>query len=141
MSRRASCPDAKSWASAKKLARYLVAALDAVRRYPFATSRANSIIAYADSDYAGIENAKSTGGMVAIFGGSVGIKAGSWAQATIALSVAEAETVALAKVAVECLGLAALVEELGMGQVKSRIMLRTDSIVSQCIVGRRGLGR
>ena len=79
--------------------------------------------------------------MVATFGGNVGIKAGSWAQATIALSVAEAETAALAKASVECLGQAARAEDFGLGKIKQRIMLRTDSTSLQGIVGRRGLGR
>ena len=56
------------------------------------------------------------------------------------MSVAEAETVALAKAAVECLGLAVLAEELGIGKIRPRIFLRTDSTASQGICGRRGLG-
>lgn len=115
LSRKASFPDALSWAAAKKLARYMVEATGAVWRSPLATTRTDTIVVFADSDYAGQDSGNITSGMIAMSGGSVGIKAGSWAQATIALSVAEAETVALAKAAVECLGLAALAEEPGWG--------------------------
>ena len=97
------------------------------------------ITSYADSDWAGCERSRrSTSGGI-ILRGSHPLKFWSRTQASVALSSAEAELIALVKASSECLGLKVLAQEMGMKAHSLTIF--TDSSAANAIVHRQGAGR
>ena len=93
---------------------------------------------WSDSDWAGcIETRKSTSGGVVMHGDHC-IKTWSSTQDVIALSSGEAEYYALVKTGSQCLGMKAMMADLG---ILSKLKFKTDASAAKGISMRRGLGK
>ena len=93
---------------------------------------------FTDSDWAGCRaTRKSTSGGLACFGGGV-IKSWSSTQASVALSVGEAEFYSGIKGAAEGIGCCNLLRDLG---IEAKVMLWTDSNTAKSMAGRTCMGK
>ena len=121
----------------KRLARYLINAPRADIEFDAEGDEA-SIDVHTDSDWAGCRaSRKSTSGGTVAWGGSA-MKTWSRTQASIALSVGEAEYYALVSAAAEALGFRSLLKDLGCD---AKIKVWTDSAAAKSIASRKGIGK
>ena len=105
-------PTVGGWKKLKRIGRYLIGKTRASISYKW-QGREEEIDGYTDSDWAGCRaTGKSTSGGVLMIGGNF-IKVWSKTQNSIALSSAEAELIAMAKLSAEALGLISLARDLG----------------------------
>jgi len=142
LGRTMSRPTAASWANLKKVARYL-------KKHPrmvfmFKRAGADSVrelVGFSDSDWAGCRATRRSmsGGLVTL-AGSV-LRSWSNRQATVALSVGEAELHSATKAAAELIGIQSVMLDLGWAARLKLIRLNVDSSTAQSIVHRRGVGR
>ena len=122
----------------KRIARYLLKYPVLVWKFDRGEQGENVFDVYSDSDWAACRRSRrsTSGGVIVVDGGTV--KHWSSTQATIALSVGEAEYYALVKAAAEGLALQALAQDLGY---ELRLRIWVDSSVAKAIVTRLGLGK
>ena len=108
-----------------------------ILEYPW-QGRENEIEGFSDSDWAGCKKTgKSTsGGLIKI--GEHFIKGWSKTQSSITLSSAEAELVAMCKLAAEMIGLGSMAADLGKDV---KVVLHADSSAAIAIAKRRGAGK
>ena len=96
------------------------------------------IDAYSDSDWAGCRvSRKSTSGGIVVWGGNT-MKSWSRTQASVALSVGEAEYYALVSASAEAMGFKSLLKDLGC---EAKIKTWTDSAAAKSIASRKGIGK
>ena len=136
--RQMSGPRASGEARMKRIARYLAKYPELVWRYGRGEPGEDVVDVYSDSDWAACRRSRrsTSGGVIVVDGGTV--KHWSSTQATIALSVGEAEYYALVKAAAEGLALLALARDLGY---EFRLRIWVDSTTAKAIVTRLGLGK
>ena len=119
-----------------RLARYLKDNPRTILEYPW-QSRESEMEGFSDSDWAGCKRSgKSTSGGVIKIGEHL-IKAWSKTQASVTLSSAEAELVAMCKLAAEMIGMGSLAADLGQDM---KITMYADSSAAIAIAKRRGSG-
>ena len=136
ISRRMARPAASDWVRVRHLARYLKYRPRAVQKFRFEYPD-NRIAGYADSDWAGERSSmKSTSGGVLMWGSSL-LKSWSTTQATVALSVAEAELYALSKCAQQLMAVKSTAADF---QMDLDITAHSDSSAALGIAYRSGLG-
>ena len=137
-SRQMSNPRVSGEARMKRIARYLLKYPKLVWKYDRGKTDEHVIDVFSDSDWAACRRSRrsTSGGVVVIDGGTV--KHWSRTQATIALSVGEAEYYALVKAAAEGLAMVALGRDLGY-ELSLRIWV--DSTTAKAIVTRLSLGK
>ena len=130
-------PTIKGWKQLKRLARYLITNPRTVLEYPW-QSRESEMEGFSDSDWAGCRRTgKSTsGGIIKI--GKHFIKGWSKTQTSITLSSAEAELVAICKLAAEMIGLGSVAADFGR---EMKITMYADSSAAIAIAKRRGAGK
>ena len=117
---------AGDWAKLTRLGRYLKDAPRCVLMYPW-QGEEEGLRGYSDSDWAGCRRtAKSTSGGLAMVGRRL-IKSWSRTQDSVTLSSAEAELVALGKLAAEILGMRSMATEWGMTVAKKPSPLHADA--------------
>ena len=121
----------------KRLARYLITHPRTILQYPW-QGRENEMEGFSDSDWAGCRRSgKSTsGGVIKI--GEHFIKGWSKTQASITLSSAEAELVAICKLAAEIIGVGSMAADLG---ADLKMVMYADSSAAIAIAKRRGAGK
>ena len=96
---------------------------------------------FSDSDWAGDrKTARSTSGGLVMRGCHL-IKAWSRTQDSITLSSAEAELVALGKLAMEVIGIRTMCEEWGMSRAEQTSDLFADASTALSIAKRQGAGK
>ena len=137
ISREMSRPTTKGMKKLKRLARYLVEVpeVEIVFR---ADGEEDWMDAYSDSDWAGCKSTrKSTSGGLLCWGGCL-MKSWARTQASLALSVGEAEYYATVSAAAEALGFRSLMKDLG---IDLKIRIWTDSSAAKSIASRTGLGK
>ena len=130
-------PTVKGWKQLKRLARYLIMNPRTILEYPW-QSRESEFEWFSDSDWAGCKRTgKSTsGGVIQI--GEHFIKGWSKTQTSITLSSAEAELVAMCKLAAEMIGLGSMASDFGADM---KILMYADSSAAIAIAKRRGAGK
>ena len=140
--RRMAKPVVSDWQKLVRLARYLKGAPRLV--WEFHWQEGIDGIAprgFSDSDWAGDrKTAKSTSGGLVMRGRHL-IKAGSRTQDSITLSSAEAELVALGKLAMEVIGIRTMCEEWGMSRAEQTSDLFADASAALSIAKRQGAGK
>ena len=121
----------------KRLARYLVSHPRVEIEFD-GEGDEGFIDAFSDSDWAGCRvSRKSTCGGLVAWGGNV-MKSWSRTQASVSLSVGEAEYYALTSAAAEAIGFKSLLKDLG---VEAKIKVWTDSAAAKSITSRKGIGK
>ena len=130
-------PTAGAWKKLKRLVRYLIGRRRTAMTYPWQGVEAD-VETYTDSDWAGCrQTGKSTsGGAVTI--GEHFIKGWSTTQASITLSSAEAELVAMTKATAETMGIVSMIRDFGR-TVKG--IVYADSSAALAIADRKGSGK
>ena len=135
--RRMSDPRVEDEIALKRIARYLIGKPREVSRYTW-KPLSKELVVFVDSDFAGCRRTrKSTSGGVALWCGQV-VKAWSKTQATIALSIGEAELAAAVRGSTEALGIQSILHEWGF---TTTICVKSDATAAIGIVSRQGLGR
>ena len=136
--RQMSDPRVSGEARMKRIARYLLKYPKLVWKYDRGKTDEHVIDVFSDSDWAACRRSRrsTSGGVIVIDGGTV--KHWSSTQATIALSVGEAEYYALVKAAAEGLAMVALGRDLGY---EFNLRIWVDSTTAKAIVTRLGLGK
>ena len=130
-------PTRGAWKKLKRIVRYLLMARRVVTQYKW-QGREEEIATYSDSDWAGCRRSgKSTSGG-AIMVGEHYIKSWASTQASVTLSSAEAETVAVTKAMAETIGVLNMARDLG---VSTTGVVYTDSSAAAAIADRRGAGK
>ena len=132
-----SAPVASDWRKLKRLAKYLVKHPRMVQKYDL-QEPTDDVRVYSDSDWAGCRKSRKSTSGGAIMIGAHCIRSWSKTQATIALSSAEAELVALVKATCEGIGMSSLLRDIGR---KSRIQVYADASAALGIVSRKGIGK
>jgi hypothetical protein len=131
-------PTVEGWIKLRRLARYTLVAAEVEVRFGSEGVNEEVVRVFTDSDWAGCRSTrKSTSGGLVLFGGGV-IKNWSSTQASVALSVGEAEFYAGIKGAAEGIGCCNLLRDLGM---EVRVMLWTDSNTAKSMSSRTGMGK
>ena len=135
-------PVSSDWKKLVRLARYLKCAPRCVWKFEWQEAiEPIPPTGYSDSDWAGDrKTAKSTSGGVVMIGRHL-IKAWSRTQDAITLSSAEAELVALGKLAMEVLGIRSMCEEWHMSQANQTSSLLADASAALSIAKRQGAGK
>ena len=136
--RRMAKPAHSDWNKLVRLARYLKGAPRLVWK-----SEGSDVTpsGFSDSDWAGDrKTGKSTSGGLVMRGRHL-IKAWSRTQDSITLSSAEAELVALGKLAMEALGVRSMCEEWGMSRAEDATELYADASAALSIANRQGAGK
>ena len=130
-------PTVGAWKNLKRLVRYLIGKKRAVLKYPWQGVEVD-VETYTDSDWAGCrKTGKSTsGGAVTI--GEHYIKGWSATQASITLSSAEAELVAMTKATAETMGIMSMIRDLGHDK---KGIVYADSSAALAIADRKGSGK
>ena len=130
-------PTKGAWKKLKRIVRYLVEARRTVTEYPW-QGQEGEVEAYTDSDWAGCrQTGRSTsGGAITI--GDHFIKAWASTQASVTLSSAEAELVAMTKATAEVMGILNMVRDLGE---KKHGIVYADSSAALAIADRKGSGK
>ncbi|XP_052728602.1 secreted RxLR effector protein 161-like [Vigna angularis] len=122
-------PKESHWAATKRLLRYLKGTTEYGLFYK--KEGKTGLIAYSDSDYAGdLDDRRSTSGSVFIIGSA----AVSWAskkQPVVSLSTTEAEYIAAALCACQCIWLRRILEQLGSKEKKETKILCDNSSTIQ----------
>jgi hypothetical protein len=130
-------PTEGGWKMVKRIGRYLVGRPRAVLKYEW-QSRESPCMGFSDSDWAGCrKTAKSTSGGV-IVRGTHFLKGWSRTQQCITLSSAEAELVAMCKLAAELIGVLSMLKDLG--EIQTGTVL-ADSTAALAIADRKGSGK
>ena len=130
-------PTVGAWKKLKRLVRYLLGTRRTVLMYPWQGAELD-IEAYSDSDWAGCrKTGKSTSGGALLIGEHY-IKGWSSTQASITLSSAEAELVAMTKAIAETIGVSNMVKDLGH-HLKG--VVYADSSAALAIANRKGSGK
>ena len=130
-------PTMRGWKQMKRLARYLKTSPRTILEYPW-QSLEKEVEGFSNSDWAGCKRSgKSTSGGVIKIGEHL-IKAWSKTQASVTLSSAEAELVAMCKLAAEMIGIGSLAADLGRD---TKIIMYADSSAAIAIAKRRGSGK
>ena len=140
--RRMAKPVDSDWKKLIRLARYLKGAPRCVWKYDWQeVSPTTTPTGYSDSDWAGDrKTGKSTSGGVILFGDHL-VKAWSRTQDAITLSSAEAELVALGKLAMEVLGVRSMCEEWRLSEPCEASLLWADASAALSIAKRQGAGK
>lgn len=140
--RRMAKPVSSDWKKLVRLARYLKGAPRCVWKFEWQeASEPIPPTGYSDSDWAGDrKTGKSTSGGVIMIGRHL-IKAWSRTQDAITLSSAEAELVALGKLAMEILGIRSMCEEWHMSRADQTSGLLADASAALSIAKRQGAGK
>ena len=135
-------PVSSDWKKLVRLARYLKGAPRCVWKFDWQKAEEQSPPkGYSDSDWAGDrKTGKSTSGGVVMIGQHL-VKAWSRTQDAITLSSAEAELVALGKLAMEILGVRSMCEEWEMSQPSQISDLFADASAALSIAKRQGAGK
>ena len=135
--RQMSMPTVGGWKRLKRLARYLLVRPRTILKYPW-QAREYEVEGFSDSDWAGCRRSgKSTsGGVIKI--GEHFIKGWSKTQASVTLSSAEAELVAICKLGAEIIGVGSMAADLG---ADLKIVMHADSSAAIAIAKRRGAGK
>ena len=119
-------PKKGDWGKLQRLARYLKCAPRCILTYPWQEIAA-APLGYGDSDWAGGRRiAKSTSGGIIMIGCHL-VKAWSRTQDSVTLSSAEAELVALGKLAAEVLRVRTMCIDWEMGHMTEPSRLMTDA--------------
>ena len=117
-----SCPYESHWLTAKRILRYLKGTTEMGIFYKKGGG-STDVVAYSDSDFAGdLDDQRSTSGYVFFFGSG----AVSWAskkQPIVALSTTEAEYIAAAFCACQCVWIKRVLEKLDPKEQKSTLIL------------------
>ena len=130
-------PTMRGWKQMKRLARYLKTSPRTILEYPW-QSLEKEIEGFSDSDWAGCKRSgKSTSGGVIKIGEHL-IKAWSKTQTSVTRSSAEAELVAMCKLAAEMIGMGSLAADLGQDM---KITMYADSSAAIAIAKRKGSGK
>ena len=131
-------PTAGAWKKIKRIGRYLKGRPRTVLKYAWQGQEEEEVEGYTDSDWAGCRTTgKSTSGGLIMIGRHF-IKGWSRTQASITLSSAEAELVAMVKTAAEVLGVLGM---MGDWEHKARAVVYADSSAALGIADRRGRGK
>ena len=140
--RRMAKPVESDWKKLTRLGRYLRGAPRCVWRYDWQeVSPAAAVTGYSDSDWAGDrKTGKSTSGGVIMCGDHL-VKTWSRTQDAITLSSAEAELVALGKLAMEILGVRSMCEEWHIQDASTVSHLWADASAALSIAKRQGAGK
>ena len=130
-------PTKGDWKKLKRVVRYLIEARRSVYRYLWQGEEVD-VDTYTDSDWAGCrKTGKSTsGGAITI--GEHFIKGWATTQASITLSSAEAELVAMTKATAETIGVMHMMKDLGR---KKKGVVYADSSAALAIADRKGSGK
>ncbi|KAG7598707.1 Zinc finger CCHC-type superfamily [Arabidopsis suecica] len=119
-------PKMSHWLAAKRILRYLKGTIELGILYRKGESSSPKLIAFTDSDYAGdLDDRRSTTGCVFLMASG----AISWAskkQPVVALSTTEAEYIAAAFCACQCVWLRRVLETIGAGE-KSATVIQCDN--------------
>jgi hypothetical protein len=130
-------PTEGGWKMLKRIGRYLVGRPRAILKYEW-QGRQSECCGFSDSDWAGCrKTAKSTSGGVLVVGTHF-LKGWSRTQQSITLSSAEAELVAMCKLAAELLGVLSMLKDLGEEKTGSVL---ADSTAALAIADRKGSGK
>ena len=133
-------PVAGDWEKLVRLGRYLRGSPRCVWEYNWQKAP-DAAKGYSDSDWAGDrETGKSTSGGLVMLGSHL-IKSWSRTQDSVTLSSAEAELVALGKLAMEVLGVRTMTAEWGMTNGSSASKLFADASAALSIAKRQGAGK
>ena len=130
-------PTVGAWKQLKRIARYLIRSGRTVLRYPWQGEEIGPET-YSDSDWAGCKRTgrSTSGGAVTV--GDHYIKGWSSTQASVTLSSAEAELVAMTKAVAETIGIVSMAQDLGR---ELRGVVYADSSAALAIAGRKGSGK
>jgi hypothetical protein len=128
-------PVASDWRKLKRLAKYLVKHPRMVQRFDL-QEPTDDVRVYSDSDWAGCRKTRKSTSGGAILIGNHCIRSWSKTQATLALSSAEAELIALVKATCEGIGMSSLLRDVGRG---TRIQVFADASAALGIVSRKGI--
>lgn len=124
ISRFMSCPTESHWLAAKRILRYLKGTTELGIFYKKGDN--SNLVAYTDSDFAGdLDDRRSTSGFVFLLG-SAAVSWSSKKQPIVTLSTTEAEYVAAASCACQCLWLKRVLEKLGHKEKRST-MIQCDN--------------
>jgi len=133
-------PAEGDWQKLIRLGRYLKVAPRCVIEYPWQTEGMLPT-GYSDSDWAGCRTTgKSTSGGLVMVGRHL-IKSWSRTQDSVTLSSAEAELVALGKLAAEVLGIRSIMMEWQMADLRAPSQLYADASAALGIAKRDGAGK
>ena len=128
------------WQKLIRLGRYLKGAPRCVLEYRWQVASC-SPAGYSDSDWAGDRaTGKSTSGGIVMLGGHL-VKSWSRTQDSVTLSSAEAELVALGKLAMETLGIRSMCREWELTQDGHASTLYADASAALSIAKRQGAGK
>ena len=131
-------PNGQSLIKLKRLGRYYVVKPRLVFRFDFATTPAEFVEVYCDTDFAGCTTTRrSTSGGCALVNGAL-VKHWSRTQPTIALSSGEAELSGIGSGMAQALGVQAIAADMGW-ELKPRVY--SDATAAIGISKRRGLGK
>ena len=130
-------PVASDWRKLKRLAKYLVKHPRKVQKFDL-QEPTDDVRVYSDSDWAGCRKTRKSTSGGAIVIGSHCIRTWSKTQATLALSSAEAELVALVKATCEGIGMSPLLKDIGRG---SKVQVYADASAALGIASRKGIGK
>jgi len=126
ISRFMSSPTMSHWLTAKRILRYLKGTTDFGILYKKGESRL-SLMAFIDSDYAGdLNDQRSTSGFVFMMG-SGAVSWSSKKQTVVALSTTEAEYIATALCACQCVWLRRVTEKLGIEEKSGTVIMCDNS--------------
>ena len=130
-------PTRGAWKKLKRIARYLIEAKRIVMEYPWQGVE-DDVEVYTDSDWAGCrQTGKSTSGGAIMIGGHF-IKGWATTQASVTLSSAEAELVAMTKATAEVIGVLNMMRDLGDDK---KAVVYADSAAALAIADRKGSGK
>jgi hypothetical protein len=130
ISRFMSSPTMSHWLTAKRILRYLKGTTDFAILYKKGESRL-SLMAFTDSDYAGdLDDRRSTSGFVFMMG-SGAVSWSSKKQTVVALSTTEAEYIATALCARQCVWLRRVTEKLGIEEKSGTVIMCDNSSTIQ----------
>jgi len=122
-------PKESHWASAKRLLRYLKGTLEYGLFYQKETK--TGLVAYSDRNYAGdLDDRRSTSGAVFLIG-SAAVSWMSKKQPVVSLSTTEAEYIAAASCACQCIWIQRILEHLGSAEKEATEILCDNSSTIQ----------
>ena len=140
LSRKIAKPRVRDVNAAKRLARYLSTRMRVICHFKY-QEKPKHLEGWSDSDWAGcLDTRKSTSGGLMRLGTHI-LKTWTTTQGVIALSSGEAEYYALVETASQCLGMRAMMKDLGVTlQGSHSIKVMTDATAAKGIAMRKGLG-
>ena len=135
-----SCPTRNSWASLKRLARYLVSHVEAIFKFPW-QDEGQSLVVFSDSDWAGCRRTRKSTSGGAVMLGEHCLKTWSSTQGPTALSSAEAEYYSMVEAVTRAKAIQTYGAEIGIAGIEGSMELRTDASAAKSFAARKGLGR